>query len=184
MSAARTRTAGVGLALLCVLAGAVAAVVEPATAAPPLPPPHCGGVSATVPKGWHSRLREGHGLFTLTLATSPLVSDDGDESELSARLMKRVDVLLLVVAYGSGDVDKGAFRKSVILPLRVERMPILTRFEGMPDGHRMARVLFFARGAAYDVRVQFGGPVTRAARARADAALRGLRFAPAGPTPC
>ena len=145
----------------------------------------CGGASLTVPVGWHGRLRGTRELFTLTAATSRLVREGDDFDELSSRKMTRTDVLILVIGYRGDAVDKSAFRPSAPLPLRVERMPILRLFEGMADGHRMARALFLAQGAAYDVRVQFGGPVTTDARERADAALRGLRFTrPGAARPC
>jgi hypothetical protein len=49
----------------------------------------------------------------------------------------------------------------------------------MPRGDRVAREWFQARGARYDVQISFGADrVTLQLRARADAVLAGLRFAP------
>jgi hypothetical protein len=181
------RRVGIGLVMAIAFTafGASAGIAAAPRRMQVVPHLQCSGASLAVPTGWHGRLRGTRELFTLTAATSRLVPEGDDFDELSSRKMAGSDVLILVIGYGGDAVDGSAFRQSVSLPLRVERMQVLRLFEGMADGHRMARVLFFARGAAYDVRVQFGGPVTKRASARADAALRGLRFTrPGAAHPC
>ncbi len=144
------------LATACGLpcAGGTTAQARPAA-------PGCGTVSVAVPAGWHARIgRCRGGLASLALATFPFARGDDDSAELSARHMARRDVLIVVLGYGDvQNVDGSAFAKSVRLPLTLGRMPVLRTFEGMPDGHRLARKLFVARGNAFDARVQFAGAI-------------------------
>lgn len=130
-----------------------------------------------VPAGWHGRLRTGSGgFFTLTLASFPLIAEADDVDEQAARRMARGDVLLLVLGYGRGQVGRSAFGKHVRMPLTVQRMRFYHQFEHLPHGHQLARILLVAAGRAYEVQVQFAGPLTPALRVRANGVLRLLRF--------
>jgi hypothetical protein len=138
----------------------------------------CGGVSAHLLEGWNGRVRAGNGgLFTLTLASFPLVNEADAVDEQSAKRMSREDVLVVLIGYGRKEGAAG-FKRRMQLPLAVERMTVYHTFEHLPRGHRLARALFVASRVAYDAQVQFAQPLTSRLRAKADSALRLLRFGP------
>jgi hypothetical protein len=143
----------------------------------------CDGLTARVPVGWYGRVRGCHrGVSTVTLATFPLVPGDDDVDEQSAHRMGRGDVLVLVIGYGRDQaLDNPIFRTRrarVALPLSLRGMPVYRQFEGMSRGHRLARRWFVAAGGAYDVQVQFGGPISATRARAADGTLRRLAFTP------
>jgi hypothetical protein len=144
----------------------------------------CAGVSARVPAGWHGRTRIGNGgFFTLTLASFPLVAESDDVDEQSAKRMSRGDVLVLLLGYGREQAGDSPFQTNVRLPLTVQRMRVYGQFEHLPRGHRLARVLFVADGAAYDAQVQFATRLTPLLRRKANSALQVLRFSKPSQTP-
>jgi len=118
------------------------------------------------------------GLFTLTLATFPLVPEADAVDEQSAKRMGRGDVLVLLIGYGRGDVSNPSFQTHPHLPLTVQAMSVYSLFEHMPHGHRIARKTFVARGSAYDVQVQFGRTITPELRKRANSVLGLFHFSP------
>ncbi len=137
----------------------------------------CGGVSVLVPRGWHGRVRAGHGgIFTVTLANFPLVREPDDVDQQSAKRMRAGDVLLLIIGYGRDQASNPAFEPHVRLPLTVQAMKHSGPLEGMPSGHQTARKTFVARGGALDVQVQFAGAITARSRAAANSVLRLLHF--------
>lgn len=138
---------------------------------------HCAGVSATLGRGLHARIRvHGTGIYTVTLATFPLAAERDDVDEVASRAMRRDDVLVLVLGYGAGQLSNPAFAGAVRMPLTLGGMQTATQFEGMPRGHVVARRLFVAAGGAYDVQVQFARRITPGLAARAASILRRLRF--------
>jgi hypothetical protein len=93
----------------------------------------CAGVSARVPAGWHGRARIGNGgVFTVTLATFPLVAETDDVDEQSAKRMSRADVLVLLLGYGHEQAGDSPFQTHVRLPLTVQRMTVYGQFEHLP----------------------------------------------------
>jgi hypothetical protein len=56
-------------------------------------------------------------------------------------------------------------------------MKVYSQFEHLPAGHRLARSIFVAQGAAYDVEVQFDKPLNPSLRKKANGVLRLLRSA-------
>jgi hypothetical protein len=148
-----------------------------APAALSAPALQCAGVSVTLGRGLHGRIgAHGSGLDTLSVSTFPLAPEPDDVDEVAARSMRRDDVLVLVVVYGSGLASDPAFDRRARVPLTLAQMQTFGQFEGMPRGHVLARRLFVARGAAYDVQVQFARPITPRLAARAASLLRRLRF--------
>ena len=130
-----------------------------------------------LPAGWHGRMRRGNGgVFTITLATFSLVAETDAVDERSAERMTTGDVLVLLIGYGRGQASNPAFRTHAQFPLTVQRMKVYSRFEHLQPGHRLARTMFIAQGAAYDVQVQFGRPLNRFLRREANGALRLLDF--------
>ena len=133
----------------------------------------CAGVSARVPAGWHGRTRIGNGgFFTLTLASFPLVAESDDVDEQSAKRMSRGDVLVLLLGYGREQAGDSPFQTNVRLPLTVQRMRVYGQFEHLPRGHRLARVLFVADGAAYDHRCSSPRGLRHSSGARRTAPFR------------
>jgi hypothetical protein len=175
---ASVRSRALVLAAACLLACAGHA----ATTAHATAPLRCGAVSVAVPAGWHARVHNCRaGLASVALATFPFAAGDNAGAELSARRMHRRDVLIVVLGYGSvQSTDGSAFARDVRLPLTIGRMTVLQQFEGVPDGHRLARKLFAAGGNAFDARVQFAAAIDPALARRADRLLRLVRFARAG----
>jgi hypothetical protein len=172
-----TRWGTIALLAACTLLGALAGGASAATVM------RCDGLTVRVPVGWYGRARGCHrGVSTVTIATFPLVRGDDDVDERSAQRMARRDVLVLVVGDGRDQAqDNPVFRTGrarVTLALDLRGMAVYRQFEGMPRGHRLARRLFVAAGAAYDVQVQFGGPISPPLTRVADDALRRLRFTP------
>ncbi len=171
----RLLTIGIGASVLSAATATVLTITTHRTM--PRPVLSCAGVSVRVPSGWHGRIRGGNGGgFTLTFATFSLVSETDAVDEQSAERMAADDILVLLIGYGRGQADNPAFRTRVRLPLTVQKMKVYSRFEHLQPGHRLARAIFVAQGAAYDVQVQFGSPLNPFLRREADSALRLLRF--------
>lgn len=151
----------------------------------------CQGVTVRAPAGWHGRIQTGAGgYFTLTLATFPLVSEADAVDEQSSKRMSPRDVLVLLIAYGPGEVSNPVFQTRTRLPLTVQAMRVYDQFEHVAHGHRLARRTFVALGSAYDAQVQFARTITPSLRAKANGVLQVIRFSPApryapsGPTRC
>jgi hypothetical protein len=166
---------GFGFSLLgAATAAALTIAAHRSTSQPVL---SCAGVSVRLPAGLHGRVRPGNGgVFTLTLATFSLVAETDAVDERSAERMTAGDVLVLLIGYGRGQASNPAFRTHAQLPLTVQRMKVYSRFEHLQPGHRLARTMFIARGAAYDVRVQFASPLDPFLRREANGVLRLLDF--------
>ncbi len=114
----------------------------------------------------------------LVVSTTPIAAAQGDVLGGTLQRLARGGVLVALLGYGGVAATDTLFPR-LRAPLTARGLPLHTTFEGMPRGDRVARRWFQTRGAAYDVQIYFGTDrVTPQLRARADAVLAGLRFAP------
>lgn len=137
----------------------------------------CRGVEWQLPRQWHARIHIGYGgYFTISAGTFPLPNEIDAVAERAARMMKREDILILLIGYGSSEAASPPFARRPAWPVTIGPAALQGQFEHLPAHHRIARELFYSAGQAFDLQDQFAQPqVPRRQFALANDALVPMR---------
>lgn len=147
----------------------------------------CNTVVWRLPRGWNGYARRHGQFFTVLLGNFRLPREQDDVGELAAKRMKAGDIRVLLLGYGSARWLPPSVFRPRSLPLRIASGDLLSYFEHLPRGHRLARKTFSAKGQALDVQVEFAeSHVSDQEIATANRILRRLRITPRThvPTTC